>query len=202
MSVKIKRSNEKLEKILQQLSQNPKSKIRIGVKDADVAEYATYVEYGWSQRVTVKQALFLSNALGKPVAAGKNGMPNVKAAAVKPGTTLVMQPRPFMRTTVAEKQKSWIHKLGRIFANSHDSAQSLALVGQEAVSDIKQTIASGGSGGMKFDKRKPMTMEMYKRQAEGKRISKGSVDVSNLKTDKPLVNSGKLLKSISFWVSD
>ena len=43
------------------------SHVEVGVADASIAPYATYVEYGWVQRVTGKQSLFLSNAIGKPV---------------------------------------------------------------------------------------------------------------------------------------
>ena len=202
MSARVKRDDDRLQKVIQTLSKNPKGRLRVGVSEPNIVEYATYLEYGWAQRVTVRQALYLSKALGKPVGNGKNGKPNVRAAAVKPGTTLVMQPRPFMRSTVAEKQKEWIKKIGVIFSNCHDSARTLGLVGKDAVNDIRATIQAGGTSRKKFDKRKPMTLELYKQAAKekGHRIKKG--DVSNTNTDKPLMNTGALFDAISFWVEE
>ena len=49
------------------------SHVEVGVADASIAPYATYVEYGWVQRVTGKQSLFLSNAIGKPVPRREDG---------------------------------------------------------------------------------------------------------------------------------
>lgn len=186
MGVKVTRSGM-LDAISKKIGAEPKRTMKVGVLDREVAEYATYVEYGWTQRVTGKQARFFQ-VYGVP-------MPP------KAGGTLVLQPRPFMRATVAEKQKEWLDLLARIYANTKDSERALALVGEKAVQDIRDTILSGGTSRQKFEKRKPLTMAMLAVDSRGKSSSKGSsAEVSNSNTDKPLTRTGLLSKSIAFKI--
>lgn len=185
VSVKVTRSGT-LDSIRKRVGVEPRKTMKVGVLDRDVAEYATYVEYGWTQRVTGKQARFFRGiGVSRPPGAGG---------------TLVMQPRPFMRGTVSAKQKEWLGLLGRIYANTKDTSRALALVGEQAVQDIQETIREGGTEGKKFDKRKPLTMEMLKIDSKGKKGSKLTSSVSNSNTDKPLMRTGLLLKSIAFQI--
>lgn len=185
MGVKVTRSGM-LDDIRRKVGAEPYRTVHVGVFDREVAEYATYVEYGWTQRTTRKQARYFQ-MLGIP-------------CPPRAGGTLVMQPRPFLRATTLEKQKEWLALLGRVYANTHDATRSLALVGEQAAQDIRDTLVMGGTASKKFDKRKPMTMSLLELESRGKKASNGSVAVSNSNTEKPLVRTGLLLKSISYKI--
>ena len=168
--------------------------VEVGVADASIAPYATYVEYGWVQRVTGKQSLFLSNAIGKPVPRREDGKPNFQAAAIKPGVALVNPPRPFLRGTMAAEAPKWRETAKKALHKE----KALAILGRQAADDVRMTITSGGTSKEKFPERASLTLELYRQKAESKgRKSKGG---GNLMTAKPLVLTGKLLNSIGYEV--
>ena len=70
------------------------------IDDPEVATYAAYNEFGWVQRVTPKQSVYLSGRLNYSVK--KNGFAN---APIKPGMTLSSSPRPFLRGTADAKKE-------------------------------------------------------------------------------------------------
>ena len=72
------------------------------IDDPEVATYAAYNEFGWVQRVTPKQSVYLSGRLNYSVK--KNGFAN---APIKPGMTLSSPPRPFLRGTADAKKEDW-----------------------------------------------------------------------------------------------
>jgi hypothetical protein len=174
------------------------SHVEVGVADASIASYATYVEYGWVQRVTGKQSLFLSNAIGKPVPRREDGKPNFQAAAIKPGMALVNPPRPFLRDTMAAEAPKWRKTAKKALHKTLDKERALAILGRQAADDVRMTITSGGTSKEKFPERSSLTLELYRQKAEAKgRKGKGG---GNLTTAKPLVLTGKLLNSIGFEV--
>ena len=91
---------QRLEGLAKQYGNRAAKVVEVGVTDASIAEYAQYVEFGWVQRVTPKQSLFLSGAIGRPVPMGDRGQPDFANAAIKPGVALVNPPRPFLRAIV------------------------------------------------------------------------------------------------------
>lgn len=173
--------------------------IRVGVTKEDVVDYARYVEFGWVQRVTAKQSLFLSAAIGRPVPNRADGRPAFSAAAVKVGTSLVNPPRPFLRGTLSAEGKKWAAILKNKLAQTGDPDQALDAVGAVAVGDIMNTIASGGTSKEKFEKRSPLTMALLKASAEGHDArGRNAAGKSNSTTDQPLVLNGNLLNSIGY----
>ena len=173
------------------------SHVEVGVADASIAPYATYVEYGWVQRVTGKQSLFLSNAIGKPVPRREDGKPNFQAAAIKPGMALVNPPRPFLRGTMAAEAPKWRETAKKALHKTLDKEKALAILGRQAADDVRMTITSGGTSKETFPERSPLTMALYKplNKSRGKKGGRGAGNVS---TSKPLVLTGKLMNSIGF----
>lgn len=155
--------------------------IEVGVLDAEIATYASYVEFGWVQRVTPKQAGWFINQ-------GVEHPPKVGGALVNPA-------RPFMRSTVAACSKDWADLFARAVKKQGIDGIDVALnlVGIKACDDIKETLVNGGTKLDTFDRRAGLTMELYEREAADHQTD-GS---GNLETDKPLVKTGSLLNAIS-----
>lgn len=168
------------ERIEQQLE--GASCVEVGVLDAEIAAYARFVEYGWVQRVTKKQAWWFRHQ-------GIKHPP-------KEGGSLVNPARPFMRSTVAACSKEWADLFARAIKKQglENIEAALSLVGIKASEDIKKTLVNGGTKLDTFDRRAGLTMELYEREAHGHQ-SDGS---GNLHTDKPLVKTGSLLNAISY----
>lgn len=160
-------------------------RVKVGVLDSDVAQYATYVEFGWVQRTTPKQANYLSAVLGS-------------AGRIKPGTALVNPPRPFLGGTFDAEKLKWSKLIARALKGDFDEDKALTAVGYVASEDIQTTIRQGGTSRMQFAKRSPLTMELLKAEAvsKGGKSEKGSASA----TDKPLQISGALLHAIGFKV--
>lgn len=161
-------------------------RVEIGVTDRDIAEYATYVEYGWVQRVTVKQQKWFR-------AQGIEHPPKAGAALVNP-------PRPFLRGTMKAEGKKWIKVLQRALKRDFSPTQALALVGEQASQDVRTTIARGGTSEEKFPERSGITMELYSPPKSKRKLGKNQAAVGGATRTQPLVLTGKLLNAIRFDV--
>lgn len=190
-SVKITRTTG-FSKIVATASAMGKPSVVVGIVDnPDIAEYATYNEFGWAQRVTGKQSTFLQKAFG---------------VDVQIGSVLMSPPRPFMRATFEAKNGEWRQTLRNALKKTGltDPAQALELVGRQAQVDIQETIRNGGVGGHKFPERSPLTLAIYESQdretASGRkrRIESGTGSTRK----EPLFRSGKLLGAIGYEVRE
>lgn len=175
------------EQFQSKLKAQSEKKLLVGVMTPDIATYAMYLEYGWVQQVTPAQNAYLNAQLGR--------------AHQQQFTTLYMPPRPFMRSTYAEKKKEWIEKFRSVLLNTLDVDQALGIMGQLAVDDIKETIIRAGTDKGAFPRRSPLTMALFEAQGEiakSRKAKKGKNLPSNVTTDKPLILSGKLVGSITW----
>ena len=156
-----------------------------------VSDVATYLEYGWTQKVTKKQLGYLW-AHGAHI--GRNAVLN-------------MPPRPIFRGTAEAKRAKWI-KLGTNSLKGINESnalnkitKTLLLLGMVAQEDIQDTIQNGGTGSVSFALRSPMTIAMYGHaiNAEGHKLD----DTPNQSTTlKPLYRSGLLSSSIVFNIEN
>lgn len=187
-SIKMRVAIDKLKKKLASQLKDGQH-VNVGVNNnSEVATYATYLEYGWTQRVTSKQAAFFKATLGYE-------------NAPKEGSILVMPARPTFHSTATLRAKPWADIVGAIIRNakgSYNSSTILTTVGSVAMSDIKQTIAQGGTSEQAFAPRSPLTMRMLEYRAR----STGHAVGGNSATTKPLVLSGKFLNSITYQIED
>lgn len=167
---------------------NKNTHAEIGIMMPDIATIGMYLEYGWVQAVTPKQNNFLRARLGRWGA-------NFK--------TLSLPPRPFMRATFAEKNKEWKKIFESQFKKTHDVKFALEAMCITASSDISTTIRNNGTASNPFPKRSPLTMAMLDAMGEAekaKRQQKGQAAVSNTTTDKALMRSVNLEKSITYKI--
>lgn len=151
---------------------------KVGISDSEIATYASYVEFGWTQTVTKAQSYFLKTQIGR--------------FAPPPGATIYNPPRPIFRGTFASEHSKWTKAITKALKNS-DEITALKTVGLIAQSDLKATIATGGTSKQKFKPRAELTMRMYANQAKGHKTNKTP---SNIKTRKPLVLTGAMLNAI------
>ena len=161
------------------------AEVLVGITDPAVARYAAYQEYGWVQQVTPKQHAWLGAHAGWD-------------KAPKPGSVLVLVPRPFMHSTFLAKFRRWeqIMKNAPRVMGITDTEKVLALVGAEAVSDIQMTIKAGGNEIETFEQRHPLTMAIYAQRAAGHRTDgAGGVSVK-----KPLTLTGRMTGAVHFEI--
>ncbi len=182
-----------LKKLVSDLEQACKTQCTVGVKDLkgsngiSTQEYGVYLEYGWVQKVTPKQAAYLRGTSG---------------VNVPVGATLYNPPRPFFRGTKDAEGEKWLKVLKNAVAHyqtediftAHEKA--LNLVGLLATQDIQETLVSGGTKKMKFAKRSPLTMAILKAIANGHQ-SDGSGTTASEQSGNL---SGLLAKSIGFEI--
>lgn len=171
---------------------NKNTHAEIGIMMPDIATIGMYLEYGWDQRVTAKQNVYLSSVLGLPI---NNWIQNF--------AILHLPPRPFMRATFAEKNKEWKRVFESQFKKTHDVKIALEAMCITASSDIRTTIRNNGTASNPFPKRSPLTMAMLDAMGEtekAKRQQKGQAAVSNTTTDKALMRTGVLEKSITYKI--
>lgn len=188
MAVKLMGNYEQV--LREALGTKLKSTAEIGFKDAAVATYASYNEFGWVQSVTARQARFLGAKYG---------------VNLKPGNSLILPPRPFMRGTLNAKRDEWLERF-RGYAQQtglNRLDQALALIAEEAANDVKMTILNGGVEGQPpFPKRSPITMAIL--SAESAYTAKGrrrKMDgTGNVSTDQPLKNTGVMLSKVGYWL--
>lgn len=161
---------------------NKAEHVEVGITDPTIATYASYVEYGWVQRVTDKQAYWFAMQ-------GLKNPPQV-------GSSLVNPPRPFFRSTLANKSNEWeaVFTAGVQRYGVLNLAPVLNLVGMQASSDIKETIISGRVGSESFEERSELTMQLYASEGAGhKQDGSGNISVT-----KPLVKTGAMLNAIGY----
>lgn len=161
---------QRLEGLAKQYGNRAAKVVEVGVTDASIAEYAQYVEFGWAQRVTPKQSLFLSGAIGRPVPLSNRGRPDFSKAAIKPGTALVNPPRPFLRGTLVAEQEKWKGVLKKALRGLQDPASALTVLGTVAAQDVQATIASGGTTKEKFQERARSRWSFTPRSLQGVRL--------------------------------
>lgn len=177
--------NDRFSEILDS-SRNKKKSVLIGITDPDIAPYATYLEFGWVQRVTKAQHRFLGRIVGF------DNAPRV-------GGSLVLQPRPFMRSTMEAKAGEWFAKFGAYLKTYgvENLEDALAFIGQEATQDIQTTIENNGpDGGEDFPERKPLTMAIYSALYKNKRTDAES----GVTRRKALVKTGAMRTAVHFLI--
>lgn len=189
MGIKVSDSavQKRMQQLLKRYSDANASRVEVGVTDASVAPYATFVEYGWAQRVTEKQQKwFRSQRIQNPP---------------KAGSALVNPPRPFLRGTMQAEGAKWRETLRKALTRTGNPRRALSILGIQASQDVKETIRNGGTRKEKFPERAPLTMELYAADAAGKfKKGKNRTAKANASTTKPLVLSGALLHSIGYEV--
>lgn len=176
---------EKVEALLKKMLSQKKKTLVVGViNDGENAQKAQWLEYGWVQRVTPKQRAFFQYNY-----------------QIQLGKTLYMPPRPFLRGTYAQNLAKWKSVALNAFKADYSLEQALALAGEVAVADVKQSMISGGiEGGEKFALRSPLTLEIYAKNTKaGKHKVKGT---NNSTTSRPLIKSGRLLNAIAFDIEE
>ena len=126
------------------------------IDDPEVATYAAYNEFGWVQRVTPKQSVYLSGRLNYSVK--KNGFAN---APIKPGMTLSSPPRPFLRGTADAKKEEWRDLIaqGIKTIGVQQLPKIIELVARQAQVDVQETIKNNGTDKRKFPDRSPVQDE-------------------------------------------
>lgn len=166
-----------------------KQYVDIGLKGAELATIASYLEYGWVQTVTPKQYGFFLARYG---------------LAIPPGAHLVNPPRPFLRGTAQAEGPQWsklfqaVVKARGLFA----MPDALLVVGERAQQDVMQTIATGGTSKQDFPPRSELTMTMYGldeqyTESGNKRKRDGS---GGQDREQALYKTGRLHKSIGYWL--
>ena len=200
--VKVTRNLNGLKKLLEKVPERVTAKVGI-IDNPDVAKYATYNEYGWVQRVTGAQSLFLSGALGRPVPM-VGGKPQWSAAAVKPGSTLTSPPRPFLRATVRDCYQDWQKQAKQILqvVGPTGVEKSVLYMARLAQVDVQETIRNNGTPREKFPERSPLTLALYEAwdgvSSKGRK-RKISGD-SGSKRSQALIKTGTLLGAIGYQV--
>ena len=160
-------------------------KAEVGITDESIAQYAVYQEYGWVQRVTLKQAPWFANQ-------GVSQPPDL-------GNSLVLPPRPFFRATIDACRDDWSKLFTRTLKvlGPDEFLTALQLTAQKAAEDFRATVHNGGTSKVKFEYRAPLTMELYQQQSAT--TSKGKarkISDGNVSTTQPLVKTGAMLNSI------
>lgn len=176
---------EKLEALLKKMQSQSKKTLSVGViNDGENAQKAQWLEYGWVQRVTPKQRAYFRHNYD-----------------IELGKTLYMPPRPFLRGTYTQNLGKWKTVAINAFKANFELEQALAMAGELAVSDVKQSMISGGiPGDEKFADRSPMTLEIYAKDIKsGKHRAKGT---NNSTTKRPLIKSGRLLNAIAYDIEE
>lgn len=160
--------------------------VNVGIiNNPQVAKYAAYLEYGWVQTVTGKQAKWFRAQLGDD--------------APKRGSVLIMPPRPIFAATKRACGDKWANYVKTAISTSNgrvDTEKLLAAVGTIAAGDIRNTIAHNGTADERFADRAPLTLALLSKQAEGHRTD-GS---GSLSRSQALVRSHALINSIHYQI--
>ena len=87
---------------------------KVGISDSEIATYALYVEFGWTQTVTSAQSAYLR--------AHTNG------GEPKPWGVLHNPPRPIFRRTFSVEHSKWTNAIAKALKSS-DEITALKMVG-------------------------------------------------------------------------
>nr|DAH90065.1 MAG TPA: virion morphogenesis protein [Caudoviricetes sp.] len=190
---------EVLEKLKRATAQNYEALIGI-IDNPEIAKYAAYNEFGWVQTVTPKQSAYLSGLLGYNTKVNGFG-----EAPVKPGSTLLNPPRPFLRATAKEKQSEWTNTLAKLIKGKTgvlNVAQAVEMMARQAQVDVQTTIKNNGTEKEKFPDRSPLTLKLYdakdRTTAKGRKRKIESDSGSGRK--QALFKTGKMLGAIGYEV--
>ena len=173
-----KELEERILKLAKRYDTSKRHHAKVGISDSEIATYASYVEFGWTQTVTLAQSAYLR--------AHTNG------GGPKPGAVLHNPPRPIFRGTFSAEHSKWAKAITKALKTS-DELTALKTAGLIAQSDLKATIANGGTTKQKFSPRSDLTMKLYANKAHG---HKTNSTPGNTKTRKPLVLTGAMLNAI------
>ncbi len=196
MTVSVEVDLNRLKGIVSDLVKTSEIQATVGIKDLknnegskqiSTQEYANYFEFGWVQRVTGKQARYLSGVSG---------------LNIHPGMTLMNPPRPFFRQTLQDEGADWVLMLKN--AVSHYSLENiitahhkaLAMVAGVAAEQIRDALLNGGTRSTKFPRRTPLTMAIYSAKAKGHK----SDGTGTTASEQPGRLSGLLAKAIDYEI--
>ena len=200
--IKVTRNLNGLKRLLNKVPERVTAKVGI-IDNPDVARYAVFNEYGWVQRVTGAQSLFLRGALGQPVPT-VGGKPQWSSAAIKPGSTLMSPPRPFLRATARDCSADWQKQARQILeaVGPLGAEQAVLHMARQAQVDVQETIRNNGTAKEKFPDRSPLTLALYESwdgvSSKGRK-RKISGD-SGSKRSQALIKTGTLLGAIGYQV--
>lgn len=188
MSVEFDKTGEQLALELQQEilldDESPNQSIMIGVNDPYVAEYATYLEYGWVQAVTTKQRGYFLKNFDYPL---------------KEGSTLYNPPRPFLRGTLTANATDWVECLKTYFGDGRRGLKNaLIFLGENARADIQETLKRGGTKEDTFPLRSEMTLAL----AEAEQMNHATDGSGFGNRAEAGVKSTRLLNSIVYWFDE
>ncbi len=83
----------RIRKLEKRYDTSKKHYAKVGISDSEIATYASYVEFGWTQTVTKAQSYFLKTQIGR--------------FAPPPGATIYNPPRRNFRGTFASEHSKW-----------------------------------------------------------------------------------------------
>lgn len=188
VTVKMSLSADELKRRLKtKLEEKTKApRLMVGVNNADVATYAQYLEYGWVQRVTPKQAGFFRGVHG---------------VNLKVGTVLTNPPRPFLRDTARAEGANWGEMFKKAFIELGSAEKAIKFLGLHAPADVKETLSKAGTSLGAFVPRSPLTLLMAKNNHNPKGTHRTD-STGTLERAEAGISSGKLERSIVSWIDE
>lgn len=181
MSVRLHIDDKLMKQLEKAIKETSKIRVVIGITDPDVAKYASFVEFGWAQRVTQRQHNFFFN----------------QGIDLKVNSLLINPPRPFFRDTINKYLGLWC-KVGIYNYKAEIKSDPLNIgnasfkylesIGRLGKNGLQATI---GSGGVEFGypQRSNLTITIMSTFRHGKPIGGGT---------KPLEDTGRLFDSINY----
>lgn len=158
--------------------------VYVGLTDAEIARYAEYLEFGWSQMVD---------------AARQAGYLNSRGLRVKPGSILVCPPRPSFGMAAEKNRDKWrriTQNMARAQMPNLNIRQIAAMLGQVARDDVKTQIATAEG----MPPRSPATLVLYAHEmASSGHSASGTAGMTQTK---PLVKTGAMLGHVDFEIRD
>lgn len=158
--------------------------VYVGLTDAEIARYAEYLEFGWSQMVD---------------AARQSGYLNSRGLRVKPGSILVCPPRPSFGMAAEKNRDKWrrvTQNMARAQMPNLNIRQIAAMLGQVARDDVKTQIATAEG----MPPRSPATLVLYAHEmASSGHSASGTAGMTQTK---PLVKTGAMLGHVDFEIRD
>lgn len=158
--------------------------VNVGLTDEQIAQYAEYLERGWSQVVD---------------AARQAGYLNSRGLRVRPGTVLVCPPRPSFGMAAEKNREKWrrvAQNLARSQMPNLDVRGIAAMLGQIARDDVKTQIATADG----MPPRSPATLVLYAHEMAASGHSASGT--AGMTQTKPLVKTGAFLGHVDFEIKD